>query len=176
MYRVLLRCATNAEEMVSRIGCPIYLSIPRLGKRLAERYHLHPSVDVVGLSMGGIVAREAARRRHPPRLCIARLYTLATPHLGARSIAWLVPHHQAQSLLQHGAYLNELNDDPDSRSFHIETFSITGDHMVGPHSAHGIGDHHHPWPNVTLNPGHHFVHADPRILMTVVGKLLGHLP
>jgi pimeloyl-ACP methyl ester carboxylesterase len=44
-------------------------------------------VDVVGVSMGGLVARAAATpaasRRFGARLAIATLYTLGTPHRGA---------------------------------------------------------------------------------------------
>jgi pimeloyl-ACP methyl ester carboxylesterase len=171
--RALRACVSSGN--IFRLGCPVLYDIPTLAARLAERFKLEPSLDVIGVSMGGMVAREAARAHRSPRLQVERLYALASPHGGARSIAWLVPHHQARALVRGSHFLRELNADPSSHSFHIETFSLRGDSLVSTASAHAVPGVHHDWRNNTLLPAHSWVHRDPRVIMTVVGKILGHL-
>ncbi|MBS0188839.1 MAG: hypothetical protein JSS51_12275 [Planctomycetes bacterium] len=69
--------------------------VNHLARRIGQQVGLDASgdctqpVDVVGISMGGIVGRLAAARartRPPgvPRVDIRRLFTIATPHRGAR--------------------------------------------------------------------------------------------
>jgi pimeloyl-ACP methyl ester carboxylesterase len=56
-----------------------------LSEELGKPQHALPEVDVVAFSMGGLVARFAATPDEVGRrLPIRRLYTLCTPHLGAR--------------------------------------------------------------------------------------------
>jgi len=66
-------------------------AVRRVVRRVEERWPggedgWTREVDVVGVSMGGITARAAAAGVFPgvTRLRIARLFTLATPHRGAR--------------------------------------------------------------------------------------------
>lgn len=83
----------------------------RAVNRVEERWpsddpHETVEVDVVGYSMGGIVARYAADLweelpadcRPAKRLKIRRLYTLASPHRGARLARWVFPDRAAWSM------------------------------------------------------------------------------
>lgn len=173
----LLACTTNGREWVHVSGCPFHLPIQRLAKRLVLRYQDlsdRYGVDVIGVSMGGIVAREAARSRSQPRLRVVRLFTLGTPHGGARALAKLAPHHQAQQLARGSRFLDDLNADPTSRDFPIETFGLAGDHLVSPQSAHAVSTRRNHWNNaLMLLPAHSALHRDPRIIATLVGRLLG---
>jgi pimeloyl-ACP methyl ester carboxylesterase len=55
------------------------------------------AVDVVGISMGGVVARVLAA---DCGIKIARLYTLASPHLGARITRFVRPDAAARELIE----------------------------------------------------------------------------
>lgn len=106
-------------------------------------------VDVVGLSMGGIVARLAAL---PPverptvdgeanwsghavpsgaRLNVKRLYTLASPHQGARLAKLAALDDAARSMRAGSAFLNRLNEKLRDASYAMLCYAHTGDVTVG---------------------------------------------
>jgi hypothetical protein len=78
----------------------------------AERRWPGQTVDVVAVSMGGLVARTAAAGLTPDgrRLRIARLFSLATPHRGARLAAWVRPDAAARAMRPGSAFLARLDD------------------------------------------------------------------
>ena len=62
-----------------------------------------PAVDVIGTSMGGLVARYAALDiEGKPRLNVSKLFTIATPHLGA-DLAELPSFNQLHLDMRKGA-------------------------------------------------------------------------
>lgn len=174
-YRALLACTTNGRGSIHRRAIHLLRSLTRVANDLADCMQ-HQEVDVVAQSMGGIVAREAARKHHRVRLQISRLFTLATPHGGARIAASFIPHHQAQACRSGSPYLADLNDDPSSRDFPMTTYRLQGDIIVPRDSAHLVGDEHHDWPRIAWwMPAHSWSQWDERLVMVVVGKLLGHI-
>lgn len=78
----------------------------------ADRRWPGQRVDVVAVSMGGLVARAAAAgmTRDGGRLRIERLMTLATPHRGARLAAWLRPDAAVRAMRPGSALLSQLDD------------------------------------------------------------------
>jgi pimeloyl-ACP methyl ester carboxylesterase len=180
--RTLKECASGTDGRVVRAMCHPLIPIRELGRRLAERAEAlyeegDGQVDVIGHSMGGIVTREAARRRgHGPRLRVARLFCIASPHRGAGFLAPYWPHHQAQALRLGSTYLDELNADPSSHDFEIHTFRLHHDLLISEDSAHAVGQTHYDWPPLALwFPTHSQAQWDLRLRATVVGMLLGHL-
>ena len=91
-------------------------------------------VDVIGISMGGLVARHAARwgsgwpGKH---VRIATLYSVGTPHRGAK-LAWLPTWDSRQVDMRPGsAFLRNLNADATTRDFRIVAYGRAGDEIVG---------------------------------------------
>lgn len=95
-------------------------------------------VDVVGVSMGGIVARVAAAGLHAgapgavgKRLRIARLFTLATPHRGARA-AGLFPLDTSERQMMPGSeMLRRLDSLLPTLPYELRAYARLRDGMVG---------------------------------------------
>ncbi len=173
VHRWLERCSTNGHVVVMRVPCAVELPLPLMAERLIERAGGGP-VDVVGISLGGVLAREAARTNRSRRLDVRRMFTIASPHRGARLVARFVPHHQARAVAPGSRYLDELNADASSQSFPITTFRLRGDHLINRASAHAVGTMHADWEPLTrLLPAHSIVAHDPRVLAMIVGAILG---
>jgi hypothetical protein len=142
-------------------------------------------VDVVGLSMGGVVARAAALPPGPGlasrrRLRIARLFTISSPLRGAALADFagcdLFP---IQSALRTGSWLyRRLNDEPipDGAVYPVYSYVRLGDHTVGP--ANGAVPGATPWWVATPWPQlpHDAAFADARILADITCRLRGEPP
>lgn len=94
-------------------------------------------VDVIGVSMGGIVARAAAGIMARPgarkRLRIARLFTLATPHRGAPIAKRLCPDATARDMRPGCDFLRRLSAAP--MSHELVCYARLGDWWVGASNA-----------------------------------------
>ncbi|MEM7682483.1 MAG: hypothetical protein AAF288_11055 [Planctomycetota bacterium] len=179
----------------------------RLIERVIERFgvdeHGQPlEVDVVGLSMGGLVARYAAlpvqpdRERSPdlPLLRIARLYTVASPHRGAQMAP--IPTFDDRVIdMRPGSdfllYLDTAGDpaiSPQAQppphgvlearlGYPITAYAVVPDHIVG--SANSTPSDRFPhWidpPLITLSP-HLSALKDPRIAADILLRVLGEPP
>jgi hypothetical protein len=103
-------------------------------------------VDVIGVSMGGIIARWAAlppahrtRCGEPPcvpqpgskRLNVARLFTYASPHRGAHLATTLALDSAAVDLKPGSPLLTALDQAPNARAFELTCYAHTGDLIVG---------------------------------------------
>src|SRR5690606_26467334 len=123
MARRIRRLTGAAEESVLPISYPLEHDFARIAADVVERVESRwpcddpertVEVDVIGISMGGLVARTAALRpaerpghRGPPtgkRLRIRRLFTLGTPHRGAK-LAPFVPLDPAARQMRPGSPL-----------------------------------------------------------------------
>ncbi|MDP1660905.1 MAG: hypothetical protein Q8L55_03230 [Phycisphaerales bacterium] len=114
----------------------------RWGRGVVERPE---GLDVVGISMGGLVARFAAlapearsiagRPTEPSsgRLPIARLFTFATPHQGSHRAARIAPDAAARDMKPDSAFLAALNAHP--RAYPLVCYSQRGDAVVLPQAA-----------------------------------------
>jgi pimeloyl-ACP methyl ester carboxylesterase len=136
-------------------------------------------VDVIAQSMGGLVARYAALP--PPeetgrRLRIARLFTISTPHRGAR-LAWLPTLHPLHRSMRPGSpVLQELQSAcPQTR---YELYPYVGYHDLVVGREHAAPEGRTAWWVDTGPPGlaHLGAMVDPRILADIARRLRGEEP
>ncbi len=140
--------------------------------------HLTVEVDVIGSSMGGIVARHAARRRDDggKRLRIRRLFTISTPHQGA-TMAALPTLDQRQIDMRPGsAFLAALNAEPHAADYDLHPYTRLGDLIVGPERSAPPGLHPRWVANLPLSFSHLGASHDPRILADIARRLRGERP
>lgn len=134
-------------------------------------------VDVIAHSMGGLVSRYAAMELPgKPRLRIARLFTIATPHQGAiisrpPSLDPRVRYMQAGS-----GFLWTLDRAFEHRDYEMTCYTRLGDIVVSPQAAAPLG---YPlwWvPSLPMSPSHLEAPSDPRILLDIVLRLCDETP
>lgn len=139
-------------------------------------------VDVVGLSMGGIVARYAADRLAETRpgarrLRINRLITISTPHRGALLAERmpLIEDRATVDLYRRSLFLTRLDEAYDG-SYEIVPYARLGDEVVGPINTAPPGR----WPIWVSAPlvgdAHLTVNEDRRILTDIARRLRGEEP
>lgn len=138
-------------------------------------------VDVVGFSMGGLVARAAAappggESNDPRRLRIARLFTIATPHRGA-SAALLPLGPLVRDMTAGSDFLASLAEaERDAGAYPTYHYTRLGDRVVGEANAAPAGQTAWwvapPWHETS----HIHAYKDPRILADVARRLRGETP
>lgn len=130
-------------------------------------------VDVVGLSMGGLVARYAADRLEGRRLKIRRLITIATPHRGAVMAprSPLVEDRAVQDMYPRSLFLTKLDEAYDG-SYEIIPYARLGDGIVGTINTAPPG--RRPiWTDRQGVTSHLTVNEDRRILTDIARRLRG---
>ncbi len=145
-------------------------------------------VDVIGVSMGGLVARYAAlpvRAGEParPRLKIRRLHTIGTPHQGA---AWWdrAPWDQrAMEMRPGGAFIHRLNREwrlareaGAAHAYEVFAYVRLGDQIVGECNAAGPDGRLWWVGNPSLEFAHMQAFDDPRIVADIARRLRGETP
>jgi len=138
-------------------------------------------VDVVAISMGGLVARYAAA---PPegtagkRLKVARLFTISTPHRGAVMAALPAVLGQTQvDLRQHSPFLQELADrEAKAPPYEVVPYARLGDCIVGERNAAPEGMTPLWVPNLLLEGSHLLAFSDPRIVGDIARRLRSEAP
>ena len=138
-------------------------------------------VDVVGVSMGGLVARHGAVSgirsdgSMRKRLRIARLYTVATPHLGACLADSLTPDYMTRQMKKGSAFLTALDEADADRAYEMFCYARTNDAVVGATRTAPIGMSpywvHGPW-----MLSHVTVARDWRICADIARRLRGESP
>ncbi len=156
-----------------------------LAKKVGREYGLiDPQtsipVDVVGISMGGILGRLAAacQRNRPsgvPRLDIRRLFTIATPHRGA-PLALTIHIDQAARDMQPGsAFLKHLDEMNRADDFELVPYASLNDRTVGATNTSPPGSH--PiWLPGTPRFAHTTVTMHPAIALDIALRLRGETP
>jgi hypothetical protein len=135
-------------------------------------------VDVIGFSMGGLVARHAARPRNDggKRLRIRRLFTISTPHRGARMASLPTLDDRVLDMRAGSAFLAALDEDLVRADYEMFSYARLGDMIVGAENAAPPG--RHPW--WVANPPLSFAHLstphDPRIVADIARRLRGEEP
>jgi hypothetical protein len=146
-------------------------------------------VDVVGISMGGLVARWAAlppdQRIHPlhgpnehanpRRLKIAHLYTLATPHSGARLAEVIRPDDAAADMSPGSDFLTYLNGTADCCGYPIVCYSQQRDYIVGAKRA-ALPGTQPIWTNGPWAWGHFLTPHNPWFIADIARRLRGEDP
>jgi len=138
-------------------------------------------VDVIAISMGGLVARYAAA---PPeaaagkRLKIARLFTISTPHRGADMAALPAVLGQTQlDMRLHSRFLQELEiREAAAPPYQVVPYARLGDCIVGEHNAAPAGVTPIWMPNLLLEGAHLLAFSDPRIVGDIARRLRGESP
>lgn len=138
-------------------------------------------VDVVGISMGGLVARQAwasgqqADGAPRKRLRIARLFTIATPHQGAVLAETLAVDTPARQMRAGSGFLAALDRADLDRDFELICYARTNDSIVGATRSAPLGENpywlHGPW-----LLGHLTVARDWRIAVDIARRLRGETP
>jgi len=133
-------------------------------------------VDVIGFSMGGLVARYAASDMHfdkaGRRLRIHRLFTVSSPHQGAK-LAWVpVPDSRISDMRSGSEFLEQLNaEQPD---YEIIAYARLGDEVVGERNAALPGDTPY-WLSKQVF-SHASAYSDTRILADIGRRLRDEQP
>lgn len=182
-----VRSATSFEAALNDLDAALRRDLPsQPGAAPLE-------VDVVGVSMGGLVARYAAmapalrtRLRPDPQaqtptgaLRIRRLFTLATPHRGAIAARLPVPQPRVRDMRAGSRFLRALDDDlarQRASGMALYAYVRLGDAVVGaaataPHGQHPI------WvANQPFQRAHGSIDADERILADIARRLRDEPP
>ncbi len=89
--------------------------------------------DVVAISMGGLVARLAAAGRATgwPRLSVQRLFTIATPHRGAKIARVVAVDRAAREMRPGSAFLRQLDRDSADATYELVCYGQLRDWWVG---------------------------------------------
>jgi|RhiMethySRZTD1v2_1073278.scaffolds.fasta_scaffold00293_32 hypothetical protein len=133
-------------------------------------------VDVIGFSMGGLVARYAASdmyaARYGRRLHIHRLYTVSSPHRGAK-LAWVpMPDSRVSDMRSGSDFLQRLNSE--APPYEIVAYARLGDEVVGEHNAAPPGQTPH-WLSKQVF-SHASAYSDKRILADIARRLRDEEP
>ncbi len=145
-------------------------------------------VDVVGVSMGGLVARWAAL---PPserirseddapaigakRLNIVRLFTFSTPHRGAVMAEKVHIDAAASDMCAGSAFLDTLDDRRSAHPYELVCYAQVGDGIVGATRAAPPGED--PiWSEGTVLFSHISVVENPIFVTDVAKRLRGEPP
>jgi hypothetical protein len=135
-------------------------------------------VDVIAFSMGGIVARYAAVPRDDggKHLKIRRLFTISSPHRGARMAQLPTLDRRAVDMRGGSEFLAALDEQLSRAPYELYTYARLGDAIVGVENAAPPGGH--PW--WVANPPFGLAHIgaphDPRILADILRRLRGEQP
>lgn len=134
-----------------------------------------PSVDVVAFSMGGLVARhaaipDAAGRRLP----IARLFTICTPHEGARLAGIPIGTPQSDDMAPTSDFILRLHSAP--RDYDLICYCRLDDVTVGEEFAAPEGTPVWWVPTPFGEWGHMQAFYDSRIVVDIARRLRGETP
>ena len=135
-------------------------------------------VDVVAFSMGGLVARDAAAPRDDAmgssrRLRIVRLFTISTPHRGAR-LAGMPTFNRLQVEMRSGSkFLNGLDKALNEADYDLLPYVRVEDSIVGEVNAAPEGQTAWWVTTPPMSRGHGSAYRDSRILVDIARILRG---
>lgn len=167
--------ATTIEDPAQRLVTLVQEAFP------CDDPELTSEVDVVAISMGGLVARLAAdepeHRGRPEgkELNIVRLFTLGTPHDGAR-LAQLIRLDPASRNMRPGSdFIEALNERADFEHYELTCYAVLHDRWVGATRSAPPG--RQPiWVPGRLVLSHHLISFEDRILADLALRLRGESP
>jgi hypothetical protein len=136
---------------------------------------LTTEVDVIGISMGGLVARYSAEPvAKGRRLRIARLFTLSSPLRGAKAAALPTSNALQIDMRVGSPFMKKVNNlKPD---YPIYPYVRLGDMIVGAANASPPGENPIWVANLALQPAHIFALIDPRIIGDISRRLRAEEP
>jgi hypothetical protein len=140
-------------------------------------------VDVVGISLGGLVARYSAAPPRPDsksksarRLSIARLYTISSPLSGAKLARLLAITNFHRDMRPGSDFLKYLATTYPLASYQIIPYVHLDDGIVGDRFAAPPGQNPYWLPNDTPLPPHVGAVLDERILADISRRLRNEKP
>jgi pimeloyl-ACP methyl ester carboxylesterase len=176
-----------ARRLASLLGAPFddfrMISYPHMGDldRVAQAVHRvvrrefsnRQEFDVVGISMGGIISRmlaaeEYARERRLERLQLQRLFTMATPHQGAKIATHIHPDRAAVDMQIGSSRLAWLNTLP--RDYELHCYAILNDFTVGAKQT-ALDPEHPIWVRGTPLFSHSLITEHPLVVLDVAARL-----
>ncbi|MEO1716351.1 MAG: hypothetical protein AAFR76_04495 [Planctomycetota bacterium] len=141
-------------------------------------------VDIVGISMGGLVARTASlplgdlpdgNETRTKRLKIGTLYTMGSPHRGAILANRIAPDKAARSMKPGSEFMEYLNAQAESHEFEIVPYAHLNDTWVGATNTAPPGQE--PiWTGGTKIMSHFSITTDDRIMADLARRLRGEEP
>ena len=138
-------------------------------------------VDVVAISMGGLVARTAAAphgfvaNERTKRLKIRNLYTLGSPHRGAILANLIAPDRAARAMKPGSEYLSRLDELLPDIDYTITPYAVLNDTWVGARQASPVGQDPIWTPGTTMF-SHFSLAADKRILADLARRMRNEEP
>lgn len=139
----------RADDFI-RIAYPFVGDFERALERVratlakSERVGNHTEIDLIGISMGGLVGRLLASRAAEDGLVrVRRLFTIATPHRGAILADWVRPDRAARSMRRGSDLLCGLDECLPRADYELICYSQLRDWWVGAKrtSPEGHGSH-----------------------------------
>lgn len=129
-------------------------------------------VDVVGFSMGGLVARYAALPRDDgKRLRIVQLFTISTPHQGANWANWPTFDSRVRKMRRGSDFLKRLDHHLEEAPYELVCYVRRSDAVVGLENA-APRDREVIWvANRPLTPAHVGAGRDARLLADIARRL-----
>lgn len=142
----------TGDGRIAKVAFPLWASMDECRRLLVEEVeNRFPSpdpeqtveVDVIGLSMGGVVTRYAASGLPPmdeasesvKRLRPKRLFTIGSPHLGATMASLPAITSKQRDLRRGSKFLVRLNslaaEGPEAIGYEIIPYTRLGDEIVG---------------------------------------------
>lgn len=179
-----LRDVLGDETTIIRASCGLLGSMDEARDRVVSRVQEElPSleegwtaeVDVVGISMGGLVAQYAAMPREAGdtrrRLKIARLFTICSPLRGARAASVPTLEDRVVDMRPGSEFLAKVNASP--RTYELYPYCRLGDRIVGEENAAPDGEN--PWWVATppMRMAHLGSASDWRIMADIARRLRG---
>lgn len=130
-------------------------------------------VDVIGVSMGGLVGRYAAMpMKNRRRLNVHTLFTISSPHQGALRAAALPPITTLQADMKPGsAFLKRVAAGDSLAHYEIVAYSRTHDSVVGAQYAAPPGHVPIVVTNPPFEPAHVGAATDARIMADILRRL-----
>jgi pimeloyl-ACP methyl ester carboxylesterase len=151
-------------------------------RAVRERFPDQSEFDVVGVSMGGIVARVLAHALvgdDRPPLRVRRIFTLASPHRGARFADWVTPGRAARDLRRGSGLLRRLDALRARGEYELHCYALLRDWLVGATRSAPPGTEPMWLDAETITAkliSHYTVNRDRRLLADVALRLRGEAP
>lgn len=176
-----------ARRLAALLGAPFddfrMISYPHMGDldrvahavdRIVRReFPSGQEFDVVGISMGGLISRmlaseDYARERGIERLRLRRLFTMATPHQGAKIATHIHPDRAAVEMQIGSPRLAWLNAMP--RDYELHCYAILNDITVGAKQTALQGESP-MWVRGTPLFSHSLITEHPLVVLDVAARL-----